>query len=354
MNSKNLSAVAIDVGYGNLKVMAAQQGGDVDTADAFLLPIGAAPIEHAPRLANGLPQLHGGEEVLLPDGRRWVGGIDPTYLSGFARQTHEEYPSTDEYLALYLAGLAKLEALGHRTIDVLVTGVPCSQFVGPRRQQVKDVIISRFKGVHVLGGNRTVEVRNAFVVAQPMGSYTGFLSEHPVPVKAGERDTRTVLVIDVGFYSVDWVLMQSGGMRDGSAGSSRTATSTILDAAAQAISAAHGGVPLSVEKLDGAFKSGEEILRLGAIQVPFRAFIDAAAGEKARIAMSKIASAMRLTEDVVDHVLLAGGAAMLFHAAAKRAFPASVVTITANPVMANARGYLGMALRYSEMQRKAG
>ncbi|OJW42454.1 MAG: hypothetical protein BGO50_01595 [Rhodanobacter sp. 67-28] len=354
MNTKLLSAAAIDVGYGNLKVMAAQLGGDVDTADSLLLPIGAAPIEQAPRLANGAPQLHGGEEVLLPDGRRWVGGIDPTFLSGFARQTHDDYPSTDEYLALYLAGLAKLEALGHRTIDVLVTGVPCSQFVGPRRQELKDTISRRFRGVHQLGGNRTVEVRNAFVVAQPMGCYTGFLREHPIQLKPGERDTRTVLVIDPGFYSVDWVLMQSGAMREGSAGSSHMATSTILEAAAQAISSAHGGVPLSVAKLDGSFRNGDEILRLGALTVQFRGFIEAAAAEKARVAMSKIASAMRLSEDVVDYVLLCGGAALLFQSAAKKAFPASEVLISPNPVMANVRGYLGMALRYPQVQRKAG
>lgn len=348
MKTSAKSVAALDVGYGNLKSLACAIAAPEDHQDSFLLPIGAADLAKAPRLVNGQAQLHGGEVVLMPDGRRWVGGIDPMFLEGFARQTHKDYPMTDEYLALGYAALAKLAAAGHSNIEVLITGIPCDQYAsaGPefRRQ-----IAGRFIGHREVSPGVHVNVKKCFVIAQPMGSYSDLYTQEqqlPSPLRLLKSKATRVLMIDIGFYSTDWCLMQGEGMTPGSARSNKLATSTILEAAAARISEDHGRVPLSVAKLDAAFRDGNEMLELGSVEVDYQPYIRAAAADTAATAMAQIVSSMRTLSDIIEVVMLTGGAASLFEDAAKHAFPSSTVKIIANPVMANVRGYLGLALAH--------
>lgn len=342
------SVAAMDAGYGNFKILGAAIAAPEDHHNAFLLPIGAADLAKAPRLVNGQAQLHGGEVVLLPDGRRWVGGIDPLFLEGFARQTHKDYPLTDEYLALCYAGLAKLAAAGHSNIKLLVTGIPCDQYASAGRG-FRRKLAGRFIGSLEVSPGVHVHVKKCFVLAQPVGSYCALCAEEqvlPEDARLVKSEETLVLVIDAGFYSTDWCLMRDSTMVPGSPHSTKLATSTILEAAAARISKDHGRVPLSVEKLDSAFRGGKEMLQLGKVCVDYRPYIEVAGDETAMAAMAEITSSVRMLKDVLPVVLLTGGAASLFERAATHAFHASAVRIIANPVMANVRGYLGFGLSY--------
>jgi plasmid segregation protein ParM len=329
-NCNTLPLVGLDIGYGNLKAVGLRPG--QSDYELVQLPVGAAPLARAPRTFSGEPDLGGGERVII-DGTPWVGGTDPQVLQSFSRQVDRSYVASSEYLALFYAALGRLR---YDHIGILVTGLPCDQYEGPDSAATKKRLSERLRGEHRIDETRTVTVDHVYLLAQPVGTYASVHHDRPA------SDGRATLVIDVGFYSVDWVVMVNMTVRSGTAKTSTLATSRILEAAAKSINEVHG-LPVSVNRLEAAFRSDAPILRAGRHEIPFRRFIDQAAGEASKQVMTEILSSVRDYGDVMDSVILTGGGAHLFDVATRSTFRNSEVILSPNPVMANAEGYLWMA-----------
>jgi plasmid segregation protein ParM len=99
------------------------------------------------------------------EGERWVAGVEPERLQGWERELHSDYPSTKPYQALFYAALLLTE---QREIDVLVTGLPVSQYLEPER---RETLAARLVGEHTITPKRSVTVKSVRVVPQPVGAY---------------------------------------------------------------------------------------------------------------------------------------------------------------------------------------
>jgi plasmid segregation protein ParM len=121
----------------------------------------------------------------------------------------------------------------------------------------------KLTGNHQIANQTTIEVKKVVVVPQPAGAYMDISeSVQEDEIEAVINQGRTV-VIDPGFFSVDWVSIAAGEMRYNSSGTSLKAMSVLLDDAASRIKEEFGG-QLSVEKLESAIVSGKnEILCMG-------------------------------------------------------------------------------------------
>lgn len=327
------STVGLDIGYGNLKVYARSSSGE---EHKIILPVGAAPIEQAPKTVNGKPDLCGGEAVLV-NAKPWVAGVDPVLLQDFSRQTHDRYPSTDEYLALFYAALVRL---GIPRIDCLVTGLPCSQYLGPGRDKLKASIIKRLQGEHYISSTFNATVERVHVIAQPVGS---FMALAQADGSLARRKDRLVLVLDVGYYSVDWILMRGQTLRDTSSGSSTLATSTVLEVVTKLIREDYDNMPLSPARVESLYRRGERLLELGQHEVDIMPYIDKASAGISKRVMAEVSTSLRRERDAIDIVMVTGGGAKLYEAAAKAVFPSSRLLLGDEPVLANAFGYHAMA-----------
>jgi len=334
-------SAGIDVGYGNGKAVG--RTGNDDELRTVVLPVGAAPVEHLTKNVNGIPDPKGGELVLIAT-KLWVAGIDPMHLQGFARQTHANYMNTDEYMALYFALLAKLQL---DRIDYLVTGLPCQDFLnGDMRSKLPKLLA----GNHFISTGFRCEVKNVYVVAQPIGSFMAQTEEDPSLL---EREDRMTLVVDLGYGTADWCLLQGDSLRDNSSGSSKAAMSMILEKAAKAISKDYDNIQLSSTRLEGALKRNEEFLELGSHNVDFRKYLKSAAREVSRQVMADVATSLRHERDAIDTVVLTGGGASLFERATRDTFGGSQVLVSRNPVLDNARGFQIMAQRVGDAMAEA-
>ncbi|MCG3761300.1 plasmid stability protein StbA, partial [Vibrio cincinnatiensis] len=106
----------------------------------IILPAGAGPADRMPERIGG-----GDDETCLyvsVDNERWAAGVPAGRLQGWERELHPEYPTTKTYKALFHAALLMAET---DSIDVVVTGLPVSQFHEPQR---KSDLVQRLKGVH--------------------------------------------------------------------------------------------------------------------------------------------------------------------------------------------------------------
>ena len=206
---------AIDIGYSNLKLASMAGDGTIQTQ---VLPAGAAPVDCMPeRLNDGDDD---GLCVMVGD-ELYAAGVPQSRFQKWNRSLHEDYPSTDSYRALFHAGLL---SLGATDIDTLVTGLPVSQY---RDEARRSALADQLTGTHQVTRKRQIRIKSVKVVPQPLGAYLDLVYTLDDPDLLA--DSR-VLVIDPGFFSVDWVVIEQAALHQSLSGTSQMATSMILEA----------------------------------------------------------------------------------------------------------------------------
>ena len=327
------TAAGLDVGYGNVK-LSAQVAGESSLRE-LVMPIGAVPLDQAPKKLTGGVDVRNGVVVSI-EGEKWLAGVEPSHLQGFIRPTHENYPATNEYKALMIGALAKA---GIREVDVLYTGIPVSQYYGHSGQALRTSISNMMTGTHWIDSTTAIKVKATVVVPQAAGAFMDILARTPdlKPSKGSPS-----LVVDVGYYSVDWVRVVDSAVQDKSSGSSTNATSIILETAANLIARKYNR-PISTARLEDAFRSSDLKVDWGQVTLDVQEWLELAAAEICPKVFSDVAKKQRHEEDFPNLVILTGGGGSLYKKAAEAAFPHSRVVLSREPVMANARGFQFLA-----------
>lgn len=329
------SVMGADVGFGNLKISCSASGGGGDVREC-VLPAGA---QRMSEWDSSSKSLDGGEAVFIPvegEAEEWIAGIEPRLLNRTSRVLNDQYPRSPEYAAMYAAGLVRS---GLTRIDLLVTGLPVKQFYGMNGVAMRNHVKQAMSGRHHVSPRCTVEVGDVVVVPQPVGTFTALLQGEPAYARLRNRiKSLTTLCLDVGFGTVDWVLLGGNVVKPHSSHSSARATSHLLEDAARRVSKEIGRAK-SRDVLDEALRNGRDVLEVGLdTDVDFRRHIQGAAEDVAGQVMDEVKNSLRLNEDL-DLIILTGGGAAFYEAAAKEAFPNTDVARPENPVLANARGY---------------
>lgn len=321
--------VGVDIGYSAVKIA---YGSGKEPA-ILRLPVGAAPIARCGLRFDGTHALGGGHEVLIND-ERWVAGIEPHQLEDFVPTMDESYPSTDEYRALYYAALS---AIGATKIDCLVTGLPVRQF---RDETQRETLRSRLEGRHYIREDLVVEVERVMVIPQPAGAFGAHtLDGSKLDAYAKIRPNETVLVVDPGHYSLDWVVF-AGGFKLNSSGSTSSAGEVVLKRAADLLSKEYG-VVVRPARVQEAVLNGAQSLRLGDKEMFFWPAMTSAAEEIVNANLRALRGSVRSVSDArgVDLVLITGGGAAVFEKPLRDAFAPARVVMVHNSVAANARGF---------------
>jgi plasmid segregation protein ParM len=323
-----------DVGYSNAKGVAGYVGKDQGFARAkkFVRPVGAAPVNDCIDAENNVDDRRVPVSV---DGEDWYAFIEPAMIMRDKRELNYDYVSTKQYKASFLAGLMMAES---NVIDVLVTGLPVSEAI--KEDKVKE-LIAMMEGEHQVAPKRTVTVKKVVVRPQPAAAFVRMVYDHSADKRMSRiiREGQTV-VVDPGFFSVDWVTLKAGGIIKESSGTSIRAMYRVIDAAAEAISREYGAGGAVKTALERAMRDGDPELLANGEFVEYGPYLEAAAQKISRYALAQMKSDMALQDNVADILVLAGGGAKLYEDAARELFPECrhVVTFD-NSVTAIAEGY---------------
>lgn len=334
----------LDIGYGNVKGV----GGSFDGSDVseFILPSGAAPISAMPK--RGLdPDLKGGEVVTV-DGVEWVAGVDQHHIQGGVKQTHSAYVETREYQALYLASLARF---GVPRIRRLVTGLPVQQFFGAGNMELISKIKSVMTGNHRVNAMTSVQVDEVVVVSQPLGCFMGVATLPDYKFLARKGDL-SLLVIDIGYYSTDWIIVREQSVLDHSSKSSTLATSHILELTADLMSKEFSRM-VSRDRLDMLLRNGENCIDMGGAEVDFMGRLMGVGAEVGEQICSAIMTSIRSSTTTLDYILLTGGGGFAIEDVVRRRFPQTKVISQGDPVLGNVRGYLAIAKNLEAKARRS-
>jgi plasmid segregation protein ParM len=321
-----MEVLGLDVGYSNLKLAAGRSGG---APELRVMPAMAAPQAQVAAHLEGISGTDDGVAVML-DGRRWIAGVAPTRVCGWQRALHEDYTASESYRALVAAALGQV---GRRQIGRLVTGLPVAQAVDAQR---REALRAQLLGRHDTPAG-VVEVLDVRVVAQPVGSFVDAL------VHAGEAvidqiSDGTVIVIDVGFFSVDWSVFVHGDLRRTATGTSLEAMSVLIEAAAEHIRTLRGGKPPAAA-IERALAAGQTVIRSRGERIDLAPLLEQAARETGRVALEALRQDLRREHTNADLILLTGGGSALFEPLVRALFAGVPLHRPADPVTANARGY---------------
>ncbi|AWN17904.1 Mobile element protein [Salinisphaera sp. LB1] len=107
-------------------------------------------------------------------------------------------------------------------------------------------------------GRREVEVGRVIVTAQPLGAFEEALASaaHPDIILNGR-----VAVLDAGFYSLDWILIDAGAVKRQTAGTSLNAMSRLIEAMDTLVKEEHGDSPRT-KAIEGALRNNRTSLLL--------------------------------------------------------------------------------------------
>lgn len=326
---------AIDVGYGNTKfvVTSNDQGFHCD-----LFPSLASPASGGD-LTAGVLQKRNTVKVDVRGISFEVGkDAEMAVDSSFSRTIDENYPLSDAHLALVRGAMAYM---GVTHIDQLVVGLPLLTYA-----KCRVALMERLKGEHIIpvikhesspgAETRAVMVRNVVVFPQPMG---GLLDHAHQTERSQEIKRETTLVVDPGFYTLDWLVCKGLKPLEARSGAKAGGISSILQAIASSISEdpkMEGRRVTDLARIDEAIREHRQPKFYGTavdmtehLKVGF---------EKARQLVGSLANKVGNGQDI-DNIVLVGGGAALFEGVLKEKYPHHKIEVAQRPVFSNVRGF---------------
>ncbi len=310
---------AIDVGYGHTKFVLQANERDMECG---IFPSLAVVATRAAQCYGVLEKRR--THVVEADGMAFEVGPDVVLIkdSEHGSPLHENYAKSSEYLALARGALGQMN---QRTIDLLMVGLPLS-LMGTKRSELRQ----RLEGEHPLPDRGHCTIRRVRVLPQPLGG----LVHHYYGDFAAHRD-ETNLIIDVGMFTVDWLMTH--GMREipESSGSANLGVHRILKRVAEAIGEEHHISFTDLRHVDRQLASGR--IKLYGIDHDVKRHISAAQDEL-------FATLHGLANDIgdgrtIDNVFLVGGGSSLFEPIIERILPKHRIHTVSDPVFANVRGF---------------
>jgi plasmid segregation protein ParM len=313
---------AVDVGSGNTKFVTGISGADIRCAS---FPSVAYPSSAD---TSAMPAAEKRKTVCIPVGSLFYEVGPDIHLAADtfrAKQLHDEYTESPEYMAL-LRGALSMMKVPH--IDLLVVGLPVALLA-----LKKAALEKAMTGSHEIGAGRTITVRKALAVAQPQGALVHYAAEHEKMASIG---TEQSLVIDPGSRTFDWLVCRGMRLVQKQSHSINRGMSDVLRLMAAEISKDIGTPYRDYDAIDLALRTGKAPV---IFQKPYDMKRHLPIAESvAQQAVSTMRQWIE-TPESLQNIILVGGGAFLFRKAVKAAFPRHRIHEVKEPMLANVRGF---------------
>ncbi|WP_321936212.1 PRTRC system protein D [Paraburkholderia sp. J8-2] len=319
------SVFAIDVGYGNTKYAFRAGSGTIATGMFPSLAQLAAS-----RALSGY-----GEGVLASrkvavitiDQIEYEVGPDVSLTAAYGktgRALSDDYVLSNNYAAL-LFGALHFSGVTH--IERLVLGLPVHNL-----KKYSAVLKERFSGELDFGHSRVV-VDKVIVIPQPLGSLV--FAKYSREGDFGPNDEH--LVVDVGYFTTDWVYANGFTMDDKRSGGMPGGASQIYQRVANLVARDEGDEVNGIEMIDKALRTRTPFFFYGK-SIDLAPYLERADPLITGVVKEMQNNVGQLPD--VRSIMLSGGGAALYAPAIREAFPRVVIEVIDSPCLANAKGFL--------------
>jgi len=347
--------LGIDIGYSNLKA-AKTTAADTDALQRFVRgeteedsdlefsilcrPAGAIEASKMPRSIFKKPDAaEEGISVTVND-VEWRAGVDFTLNSEINRELSPRYIYTDEWKALFYAALAWSK---WDEVDTLVLGLPCNEFY--TNEEARTYLKQFAIGKHSISSKRTVEVHNVIIAPQPIGSLMGYMLSDATPEEERHLKGRsTLLVLDPGYYSFDFVAVQNSGIMQATAESTRYSVREVCREVEKLLSVIFPDSHLPDGEIEHAIREDEKFVYIGGKDVDISDQINTAVKTVATRALAEIRTNLSNNKVSPRIILLTGGGGKLFEEEMRNGLQHDEFMMSDAAVLMNSFGYLSLAI----------
>lgn len=319
------SVFAVDVGYGNTKYAHRAASGSIATG---MFP-SLAPLT-ASRALSGY-----GDGVLIArkvvtvilDQIEYEVGPDVSLTAAYGntgRALSNDFVLSDNYAAL-LAGAFHFTGVTH--VERLVLGLPVHNM-----KKYSAALRDRFTGLFDFGAGR-VTIDKVVVIPQPLGSLVAASANRQ---NEFGRDSAH-LVVDVGYFTTDWVYANGFTMDDKRSNGIPGGASQIYQRIASLISRDQDEQVDDIERIDKALRERKPFFFYGN-DIDLDPYLENSQPMIAGVVKEMQNNVGQLTN--VRSIILSGGGGALYAPAIRKAFPRVALEVIDTPCMANAKGFL--------------
>lgn len=328
MSKKNAIVCGVDIGYSNVKIATGDAFASVP--DVSIFPAYATTEEEED--VNLVKRNRAHEVTVYPNGNMWRAFTDRPD----GRELHDSYHTTEMYMALYFGSLAKIAEKVGNTVDLLVTGLSV-RLASDDNERSK--LVARLTGTFAINPTTKVTVKQVMVIPQGVGvindvaNREGFISED-------ELSESNILVIDPGFFSMDYVAFSNGSRVMGSSGSSLKATSTIIEGIVRMLNEEnpHERRDDLPEMVEIALRKDAPTFFNGARHIEVKPLLSRVIPQIAGGVVKELRKNVR-SLGAIHIIVTAGGGAPYYELAVREAFQNARVVTSPNPVASNAIGF---------------
>ncbi|CAG4914102.1 PRTRC system protein D [Paraburkholderia gardini] len=319
------SVFAVDVGYGNTKYAYRAASGTVATG---MFP-SLAPLAASRSLSGHGDSVLAARKVALIviDEIEYEVGPDVSLTAAYGntgRALSNDFVLSENYAAL-LAGAMHFAGVTH--IERLVLGLPVHNM-----QKYSEELKSRFTGTLDFGVAR-VTVDKVVVIPQPLGSLVSASGNRQ---KEFGRDSAH-LVVDVGYFTTDWVYANGFTMDDKRSGGIPGGASQVYQRIAALLARDQDEQIDDLERIDKALRERSPFFFYGS-DIDLDPYLEKSQPLIAGVVKEMQNNVGQLTN--VRSIIISGGGAALYASAIRKAFPRVTLEVIDAPCLANAKGFL--------------
>lgn len=323
--------LAVDSGYGNVK---AAWGAEPSKDTEIIFRAIANSIS---KYSNSPIAISKGRVPIGIDGDTFMVGPD-AYFSEGTSILDFNFIHRKEYLA-FLRGAIHfmLRKTGiHHKIDCLVVGLPVSNYESHNEALAKickgfHEIPTPLEFVAIFGPIVKVMVGQVIIVPQPLGALSMFSSK----CAQANINMGTVLVIDIGFKTLDWIFSNGLDVDMKRSGSFDGGVSVLLREISSLVGKKLGVGFIDMIEVEKALSSGR--IFAGGRSHDFSPYIGLVQ-ESASKVIDKFFGAVEIDREF-DSIVLTGGGGKFYRDALSKKFPTHKIECTDDSVMDNVRGF---------------
>ncbi|MBS0454072.1 MAG: hypothetical protein JSS14_22445 [Proteobacteria bacterium] len=314
---------AIDLGYGLTKYTRLARGEgratgiEYDIFPSIALGVDRRRYELEERRSENV-------KVVTYNGESFVVGPDVmnrvASSSDFGRHLDEKYYDSAPYHALMRGALSYID---EDHIDVLALGLPVSHFRDPAKPAA---LKASYTGEVSLDGERTITIGKVVVRPQPMGGFYSLdrhieginktIAKYPhsglKPLRDWDHlvETMTIVTVDPGEYTLDWLLVNQGKPNTGVSGAAGDAgRHRVMTSVKEHLEAKIGRAiaPSNLQRLNNSLRTGAVFKLDGrAIDMADPEILDAAR-RAVRDPVGIMMNGIKGAWDYTDMIVMVGG-----------------------------------------------
>jgi plasmid segregation protein ParM len=267
-----------------------------------------------------------------------------------SRVLNSSYITSDQYQALLLGSLSYMNA---DKIDLLVLALPVENW--SRREELKQLM----KGSHTVN-KKNYFIKDVWVIVQPLGglmAYANRIGQNGYD----ELKEQTILSVDPGFGTFDYVLSRGLKLNESRSGGSELGMSAVLNECSKTLRQAFPNLnDFPIEKIDEAFYKNDGFIRISGKRYPFPECkgktVD---GKKVDVVFDLTSDIQNVTTNAVtklkntvgnggdiDLIILMGGPHKVYLDALQTAYPDHEIVILEDAIRAVCEGMFFAGVQY--------